>query len=87
MASLGKIAAIFAFLFGIIWLWLPCGFGLLHFNQGQPTHLDGRIDPVGGFYAGARAGHLPNLVLRRQGLYLADCPVPWIDPVLHHHCH
>ena len=39
MDILGKIAATFAFLFGIIWLWLPGGFGVLHFNEGQPKFI------------------------------------------------
>lgn len=36
MIILGKIAATFAFLFGIIFLYFPGGFGVLHFNQGRP---------------------------------------------------
>lgn len=36
MVILGKIAATFAFLFGIIFLYFPGGFGVLHFNQGRP---------------------------------------------------
>jgi len=36
MVILGNTAATIIFLFGIIWLWLPGGFGVLHFNEGQP---------------------------------------------------
>ncbi len=36
MEIVAKIAATLAFIFGVIILYLPGGFGLLHFNQGKP---------------------------------------------------
>lgn len=36
MTILGKILATFAFIFGIIALYFPGGFGLLHFRKGKP---------------------------------------------------
>jgi hypothetical protein len=35
MVILEKVAATFAFAFGIIFLYLPGGFGLLHFKEGK----------------------------------------------------
>ncbi|KGI78842.1 hypothetical protein [Oleiagrimonas soli] len=35
MVILLKIAATVAFLFGVIFLYLPGGFGILHFNRGR----------------------------------------------------
>ena len=46
MAALWKIAATFIFLFGIIFLYFPGGFGVLHFNEGRPKIVSLTVSAV-----------------------------------------